>query len=110
MADERRRRASVQATVRQLAAEGLHVEPVLDTYRLHSAEVGRVLVRVGPQEQREALRVVLEQLEDVDGSAGGSTGPRLLLHEPAGWTEDYTPSEARELAALLRAAYDLVAT
>ncbi len=65
MADERRRRASVQATVRQLAAEGLHVEPVLDTYRLHSAEVGRVLVRVGPQEQREALRVVLEQLEDV---------------------------------------------
>ena len=30
-------------------------------------------------------RVVAEQLEDVDGTAGGSTEPQVLLHEPDGW-------------------------
>ncbi len=40
-ADERRRRESVQATARQLAAEGLHVQPVLDTFRVHTVESDR---------------------------------------------------------------------
>ncbi len=44
-ADERRRLESVAATARQLAAEGLHVEPVLDTFRVHTVEVGQVTVR-----------------------------------------------------------------
>ncbi len=43
----------------------------------------------------------LQQLEDVDGTAGGSTPPRLVLWEPVGWTEDYTPQEAEHLAGLL---------
>ncbi len=37
----------------------------------------------------------LQQLEDVDGTAGGSTPPRLVLSEPALWTEDYTLDPAR---------------
>ncbi len=40
-ADERWRQKSVQATARQLAAEGLHVEPVLDTFRVHTVESDR---------------------------------------------------------------------
>ncbi len=50
----------------------------------------------------------LQQLEDVDGTAGGSTPPRLVLWEPAGWTEDYTLDEAETLAALLQQARRLV--
>ncbi len=75
---------------------------VVDTYLLHQVEVGRVQVRVGRDEQPAPLRVMVEQLEDVDGSAGGSTGPRVLLHEPPGWSEDYTPAEARRLAEVLQ--------
>ncbi len=100
-ADERRRRESVEATARQLAAEGLHVEPVLDTFRVHTVEVSQVTVRADAAEEPAALRVELQQLEDVDGTAGGSTEPRVVLHEPDGWTEDYTLSEPAGLAALL---------
>ncbi len=81
-------------TAWSLAADGLFVEPVLDTYRMHTAEVGRVVVRAGQHEDPADLRVVVEQLEDVDGTAGGSTEPRVLLHEPDGWSEDYTLTEA----------------
>ncbi|MDP9466772.1 MAG: hypothetical protein M3P31_05985 [Actinomycetota bacterium] len=51
----------------------------------------------------------MEQLQDVDGSAE-STGLLVRIEEPPEWTENYTPSEARELAGLLRAAHDLAAT
>ncbi len=54
-ADERRRFEGVQATARQLAAEGLLVEPVLDTFRVHRVEVGQVSVRAGAAEQPAAL-------------------------------------------------------
>ncbi len=107
-ADERRRLESVQVTARQLAAEGLLVEPVLDTFRVHRVEVGQVSVRAGAAEEPAALRVELQQLEDVDRTAGGSTPPRLVLWEPAGWTEDYSLDEAETLAALLQQARRLV--
>ncbi len=62
-ADERRRRESVQATVRLLAADGLHVEPVLDTFRVHTVrvqhtvEVGHMPVRTARGERPVPLRV-----------------------------------------------------
>ncbi len=62
-ADERRRLESVRATARQLAAEGLQVEPVLDTFRVHRVDVGQVVVRAGAAEEPAALRVELQQLE-----------------------------------------------
>ncbi len=65
-------------------------------------------VRAGAAEEPAALRVELQQLEDVDGTAGGSTPPRLVLWEPALWTEDYTLDEAEALAALLQHARALV--
>ncbi len=55
-ADERRRLESVRATARQLAAEGLQVEPVLDTFRVHRVDVGQVVVRAGAAEEPAALR------------------------------------------------------
>ncbi len=73
---------------------------VVDTYLLHQVEVGRMSVRTGRAERPATLRVTVEQIEDVDGSAE-STGPLVRIEEPPEWTEDYTPSEARELAALL---------
>ena len=79
-----------------------------DTYLLHAAEVGRVTVRAGWHEEPAELRVVLEQLEDVDGTAGGSTEPRVRLVEPDRWSEDYTLGEAAWLAALLHKADHLV--
>ncbi len=107
-ADERRQYESAQAMARQFAAEGLHVEPVLDTFRMHTLEVGQVTVRAGADEEPAALRVELEQLEDVDGTAGGSAPPRLVLWEPAGWTEDFTMQEAEHLAGVLLRARALV--
>ncbi len=94
---------------RLLAADGLFVNPVLDTYRMHSAEVGRVVVRAGQHGTPAELLVLVQQCEDVDGSAGGSTGPLVSLHEPQWWSEDFTLDEAEQLAELLRAARDLVA-
>ncbi len=82
---------------------------MFDTYLLHQVEVGRMPVRTGRAEQPAPLRVTVEQLEDVDGSAD-STGPLGRIEEPSGWTEDYTLEEAAQLAELLRAAHDLVAT
>ncbi len=76
--------------------QGLRVE----TYLLHQVEVGWMSVRVGRNEPLGMLRVTVEQLQDVDGSAE-STGLLVRIEEPPGWTEDYSPGEARELAALL---------
>ncbi len=73
-ADLQRRRDVAQDTARDLAAEGLCVEPVLDTYRLHRVEVGCVPVRVGPQERRDLLRVVLQQLETSTAAPAGPPG------------------------------------
>ncbi len=73
---------------------------VVETYLLHRVEVGRMSVRAGRGERSAPLRVTVEQLEDVDGSAE-STGLLVRIEEPPEWAEDYTPSEARELAALL---------
>ncbi len=81
---------------------------MVDTYLLHQVEVGRMPVRVGRDEQPAPLRVTVEQLEDVDGTAE-STGPLVRIDEPSGWTEDYSPGEVLRLAGLLRAARDLVA-
>ncbi len=89
-----------------LAADGLFVEPVLDTYRMHSAEVGRMVVRAGQHETPAELLVLVQQCEDVDGTAGGSTGP-LVCMSRSGGTEDFTLDEAEQLARLLRAARDL---
>ncbi len=44
---------------------------MLDTFRVHRVEVGQVSVRAGAAEEPAALRVELQQLEDVDGAAGG---------------------------------------
>ncbi len=66
-------RESVQATARQLAAEGLQVEPVLDTFRVHTVEVGQVTVRAGAAEEPAALRVELQQLE---GGTPSASRPR----------------------------------
>ncbi len=77
---------------------------------MHSAEVGRVVVRAGQHETPAELLVLVQQCEDVDGTAGGSTGPLVSLHEPQWWSEDFTLEEAAQLAGLLRAAHDLVAT
>ncbi len=107
-ADMQRRREMAAEVDRQLGVlpgQGL----VVDTYLLHQVEVGRMPVRVGRDEQLAPLRVTVEELEDVDGTAGGSTGPLVRIDEPPDWTEDYSPSEARRLAGLLRAAHDLVA-
>ncbi len=73
---------------------------LVETYLLHTVEVGRVMVRTGRAELPAALRVTVEQFEDVDGTAD-STGLLVRIEEPPGWTEDYTLDEARELAALL---------
>ncbi len=81
---------------------------LVDSYLLHQVEIGRVQVRVGRDESLGVLRVTVEQIEDVDGTAE-STGPLVRIEEPPGWTEDYTPSEALRLAGLLRAAHDLLA-
>ncbi len=105
----RSRREMAEHTAWSLAADGLFVNPVLDTYRMHSAEVGRVVVRAGQHETPAELLVLVQQCEDVDGTAGGSTGPLVSLHEPQWWSEDFTLDEAEQLARLLRAARDLVA-
>ncbi len=80
------------------------VEPaqgfVVETYLLHTVEVGRMPVRTGRAELPAPLCVTVEQVEDVDGTAE-STGLLVRIEEPPAWTEDYMPSEARELAALL---------
>ncbi len=73
---------------------------VVETYLLHQVEVGWMSVRVGRDEPLGMLRVTVEQIEDVDGTAW-STGLLVRIEEPPGWTEDYSPGEARELAALL---------
>ncbi len=108
-AEMQRRREMAEHTAWSLAADGLFVEPVLDTYRMHSAEVGRIVVRAGQHERPAELLVLVQQCEDVDGTAGGSTGPLVSLHEPQWWSEDFTLNEAEQLAGLLRAARDLVA-
>ncbi len=108
-ADMQRRREMAADTALSLAADGLFVNPVLDTYRMHTAEVGRVVVRAGQHETPAELLVLVQQCEDVDGTAGGSTGPLVSLHEPQWWSEDFTLDEAEQLAELLRAARDLVA-
>ncbi len=68
-----------------------------------------MVVRAGQHETPAELLVVVQQCEDVDGTAGGSTGPLVSLHEPPWWSEDFTLDEAEHLAALLRTARDLVA-
>ncbi len=107
-ADMQRRHEMAAEVDRQLGVppgQGL----VVDTYLLHQVEVGRMPVRTGRAERPAPLRVTVEQVEDVDGTAD-STGPLVRIDEPPEWTEDYTPSEALRLAGLLRAAHDLVAT
>ncbi len=105
-----RRRAMAAEVDRYLSlpplrsVDSTEVEPgqgfVVETYLLHQVEVGRMLVRAGRAEPLGMLRVTVEQIEDVDGSAE-STGLLVRIEEPPEWTEDYTPNEARELAALL---------
>ncbi len=82
----------------RVAAEGLHRAPLVDTYRVHTVDVGTVTVRTGVLHEEPAeLRVVVEQIEDVDGTAD-STEPRIRVCPPAGWSEDYTADEAERLA------------
>ncbi len=64
-------------------------------------------VRTGRAELPAPLRVTVEQIEDVDGTAE-STGLLVRVEEPPGWTEDYTSGKARELAALLVRAAQVV--
>ncbi len=107
-ADMQRRREMAAEVDRQLGVppgEGLLVE----TYLLHQVEIGRMPVRTGRDERPAPLRVTVEQVDDVDGTFE-STGLLVRIEEPPNWTEDYTPSEAAQLAELLRAAHDLVAT
>ncbi len=99
-ADMQGRQEVAEAVVRQLAAEGLYRSPMVETYLLHQVEVGWMSVRVGQDEPLGMLRVTVEQIEDVDGSAW-STGLLVRIEEPPNWTEEYSPGEARELAALL---------
>ncbi len=56
---------------------------VVDTYLLHQVEVGRMSVRTRPAEQPAPLRVTVEQVEDVDGTAE-STGLLVRIEEPPG--------------------------
>ncbi len=51
-AELQRRREMAEDTARSLAADGLFVNPVPDTYRMHTAEVGRVVVRASASEVR----------------------------------------------------------
>ncbi|MDP9466769.1 MAG: hypothetical protein M3P31_05970 [Actinomycetota bacterium] len=105
-AELQRRREMAAEVDRQLGVPpggGLLVE----TYLLHRVEVGRMPVRTGRDERPAPLRVTVEQFEDVDGTAD-STGLLVRIEEPSGWTEDYTSSEARELAALLVRAAQVV--
>ncbi len=78
-ADIERRREVAEAVVRRLAAEGLHRSPMVDTYLLHQVEVGRMTVRTGRAERPAPLRVVVEQLQDIEGTGGS------LLHP---WAEN----------------------
>ena len=55
-----RRRESAHAIARSLAAEGLHRPPMIETYRRHSAEVGRA----GFDEDPAELTVLVDQVED----------------------------------------------
>ncbi len=66
------------------------------------------MVRAGQHETPAELLVLVQQCEDVDGTAGGSTGPLVSLHEPQWWSEDFTLDEAENLAALLQQARRLV--
>ncbi len=106
-ADMQRRREMAAEVDRQLGVppgQGL----VVETYLLHTVEVGRMPVRTGRDERPAPLRVTVEQFEDVDGTAD-STGLLVRIEEPPNWTEDFTLDEALQLAELLRAAHDLVA-
>ncbi len=87
-AEMQRRREMAAAVDRQLgvpplrSVDSTEVESgrglVVDTYLLHTVEVGQVTVRAGAAEEPATLRVELQQLEDVDGTAGGSAhSPRL---------------------------------
>ncbi len=98
-ADMQRRREMAAEVDRQLGVppgQGL----VVETYLLHTVEVGWMSVRVGRDEPLGMLRVTVEQIEDIDSTAW-STGLLVRIEEPPGWTEDFTLDEARELAALL---------
>ncbi len=75
---------------------------VVETYLLHTVEVGRRGAGSSARPVRTGMRVTVEQIEDVDGTAE-STGLLVRIEEPPDWTEDYTPSEARELCRSARA-------
>ncbi len=58
-----RRERVLEIAAHLLGTDGVLVAPMIDTYRLHAAEVGRVTVRAGQHEEPAELRVVVEQLE-----------------------------------------------
>ncbi len=64
---------------------------------VHRRALGAVTVRVGDGTQADYLVVVRERF---DGDWPGA-GDVMRVDPPTGWTEDYTPAEARGLAALL---------
>jgi len=64
---------------------------------VHRRALGTVTVRVGDGTQADQLEVERERF---DGDWPGAVDV-LRVDPPTGWTEDYTPAEARGLAALL---------
>ncbi len=76
------------APAQQLAAEGLQVEPVLDTFRMHTVEVGQVTVRAGADEGPAALRgpnvTAVYAAFDVTQTADAMAAVAAGLEETAG--------------------------
>ncbi len=70
---------------------------------IHRRSLGIVMVRLGDGTQADCLVVARERF---DGD-----GPHVdvvRFDTPTGWTEDYTPAEARGLAALLLAGAEAI--
>lgn len=84
-----------------LGALGDQGRPVLPIWcpPFHRLALGTVTVRVGDGTQADQLEVERERL-DLDDRAPVEV---VRVNPPHGWTEDYTASEARGLAALLLA-------
>ncbi len=63
---------------------------------VHRRALGTVTVRVGDGTQADQLEVERERFDGDDQHV-----EVVRVDPPTGWTEDYTPAEARGLAALL---------
>ena len=70
---------------------------------IHRCLLGTVMVRVGDGTQADHLIVARERF---DGD--GPLVDVVRFDTPTGWTEDYTPAEARGLAALLLAGAEAI--